>query len=71
MGAERVVNEKDVRESLHVDRKTGALSLSGEYLELHGVPADIPVSSAIPYGKEKVISCYGILGVISLATSKS
>ncbi|KAL1412466.1 Phosphoinositide phosphatase sac1 [Vanrija albida] len=55
VGAERIVNEKDVRESLNIDRKTGALSLS--------------VSSAIPYGKEKVISCYGILGVISLATT--
>ncbi|WVQ95382.1 hypothetical protein IAU59_002479 [Kwoniella sp. CBS 9459] len=49
------VNEKEVRESLHVDRMTGKMSLNE--------------TSQIPYGKEKVITCYGIVGVLSLATT--
>lgn len=28
------------------------------------------VSPAIPVGRDKVITCYGILGMISLATSE-
>ncbi|RSH87097.1 hypothetical protein EHS25_003586 [Saitozyma podzolica] len=50
-----LVNEKDVRESLFVDRKTGRMALNE--------------SSEIPFGREKVITCYGILGVLSLATT--
>ncbi|KAK8850705.1 hypothetical protein IAR55_004625 [Kwoniella newhampshirensis] len=49
------VNEKDVRESLYVDRRTGRMSLNE--------------TSQIPFGREKVITCYGIIGVLSLATT--
>ncbi|WVW80630.1 hypothetical protein I302_102616 [Kwoniella bestiolae CBS 10118] len=49
------VNEKDSRESLYVDRRTGRMSLNE--------------SSQIPFGKEKVITCYGIIGTLSLATT--
>ncbi|WVQ86222.1 hypothetical protein IAT38_008390 [Cryptococcus sp. DSM 104549] len=49
------VSEKDVRESLFVDRKTGRMALNE--------------TSQIPFGKEKVITCYGIVGIISLATT--
>ncbi|WVR08761.1 hypothetical protein IAU60_005819 [Kwoniella sp. DSM 27419] len=49
------VNEKDVRESLYVDRRTGRMSLNE--------------TSQIPLAKEKVITCYGILGTLSLATT--
>lgn len=50
-----LVSEKDVRETLHVDRKTGQMVLNQ--------------SSEIPYAKEKVITCYGIVGLLSLATT--
>ncbi|WWC72748.1 uncharacterized protein I206_106712 [Kwoniella pini CBS 10737] len=49
------VNEKDSRESLYVDRRTGRMSLNE--------------SSQVPFGKEKVITCYGIIGTLSLATT--
>ncbi|WRT70889.1 uncharacterized protein IL334_007888 [Kwoniella shivajii] len=49
------INEKDSRESLYVDRRTGRMSLNE--------------TSQIPFGKEKVITCYGIIGVLSLATT--
>ncbi|WWC92502.1 uncharacterized protein L201_007461 [Kwoniella dendrophila CBS 6074] len=49
------INEKDSRESLYVDRRTGRMSLNE--------------SSQIPFGKEKVITCYGIIGTLSLATT--
>jgi hypothetical protein len=51
----RLTNEKDVRENLVVDRRTGQISLD--------------VSSAIPVGRDKVITAYGILGMITLATT--
>ncbi|BEI82641.1 hypothetical protein CcaverHIS002_0305090 [Cutaneotrichosporon cavernicola] len=51
----RLTNEKDVRESLVIDRRTGQISLD--------------VSSTIPVGRDKVIACYGILGMITLATT--
>lgn len=28
-------------------------------------------ASHIPFGKEKVITCYGVIGILSLATSTS
>lgn len=49
------VDEKNVRESMVVDRQTGQISLS--------------TASHIPFGKEKVITCYGIIGILSLATT--
>ncbi|ORY27995.1 inositol/phosphatidylinositol phosphatase [Naematelia encephala] len=49
------VNEKDVRETLYVDRRTGRMALNE--------------ASGVPLGREKVITCYGIIGVISLATT--
>ncbi|RXK39388.1 inositol/phosphatidylinositol phosphatase [Tremella mesenterica] len=50
-----LINEKDVRESLHVDRKTGRMTLNQ--------------SADIPFGRDKVITCYGIIGLLSLATT--
>ncbi|GMK56462.1 hypothetical protein CspeluHIS016_0303020 [Cutaneotrichosporon spelunceum] len=51
----RSTNEKDVRESLVVDRRSGQISLQ--------------VSAAIPVGRDKIITCYGILGMITLSTT--
>ncbi|ORX40863.1 putative Inositol/phosphatidylinositol phosphatase [Kockovaella imperatae] len=50
-----LVNEKDTREALHIDRRTGQMSLSTD--------------TSVPFGKDKVITCYGIIGVLSLATT--
>ncbi|EIW69316.1 hypothetical protein TREMEDRAFT_73814 [Tremella mesenterica DSM 1558] len=50
-----LINEKDVRESLYVDRKTGRMTLNQ--------------SADIPFGRDKVITCYGIIGLLSLATT--
>nr|ODN99773.1 inositol/phosphatidylinositol phosphatase [Cryptococcus depauperatus CBS 7855] len=54
-GAPTFVSEKNVRESLVVDRQSGKMSLN--------------TASHIPFGKEKVITCYGIIGLLSLATT--
>ena len=92
------VTEKDVRESLFIDRRTGRMALNGQLVSerilealysqdvavaaelvptgvsyLWQVRADydtIAESSDIPFGREKVITCYGIIGVLSLATSE-
>ncbi|KAK4688764.1 phosphatidylinositol 4-phosphatase, partial [Tremellales sp. Uapishka_1] len=50
-----IASEKDVRESLYVDRRSGRMALNE--------------SAQIPLGREKVITCYGIVGVLSLATT--
>jgi hypothetical protein len=61
------LNEKDIRESLYVDRRTGRMALNGMHV---GVIELIGAESAdIPFGREKVITCYGIIGILSLATS--
>ncbi|ODO05787.1 hypothetical protein I350_04848 [Cryptococcus amylolentus CBS 6273] len=49
------LDEKDVRQSLVVDRQTGNMSLNND--------------THIPFGREKVITCYGIIGTLSLATT--
>lgn len=41
------------------------VSLTVPFLQLTAV------SSAIPLGRDKVITCYGIMGMITLATSES
>ncbi|KAL7420895.1 Phosphoinositide phosphatase sac1 [Cryptotrichosporon argae] len=69
-----LVNEKDVRESLHIDRKTGRMALNGAaqcYWDSHlgNTRTLTSESSDIPLGKEKVITCYGIIGILSLATT--
>ncbi|KAK1923278.1 inositol/phosphatidylinositol phosphatase [Papiliotrema laurentii] len=50
-----LASEKDIRESLYVDRRTGRMALNED--------------AGVPYGREKVITCYGIIGVLSLATT--
>jgi hypothetical protein len=66
------VNEKDARETLHIDRRTGQMTLNGKLPRLMTrVSADEIAAGEIPYGKEKVIPCYGIIGILSLATSMS
>lgn len=72
--ADGMAREKDARESLHVDRKTGEITLNGKLNLPSGctpAPAThLPVSSKIPVGREKVITCYGIVGMITLATTE-
>ncbi|CAD6579043.1 MAG: hypothetical protein TREMPRED_002343 [Tremellales sp. Tagirdzhanova-0007] len=50
-------SEKHARESLYVDRRTGRMGLNE--------------SSDIPFSQEQVVTCYGIIGVLSLATTKA
>ena len=70
-----MVDEKEVRETLYVDRRTGRMALNGELLSLRSMAhalcleADIAEPLDAPIGREKVITCYGILGILSLATS--
>jgi hypothetical protein len=56
-GPAAFVNEKASRQCLRVDRRTGDMRLESEIEDGNG-------------GGEMVITCYGIVGYITLATSK-
>ena len=45
----------------------GLQFMSPVFADIH----DFAESSDVPFGREKVITCYGIIGVVSLATSES
>lgn len=71
-----MLGDKVERETLTVDRKTGSMTLNGGLRRLraaqrHGANAseDTARDARAPLGPEKVITCYGIIGIVTLATS--
>jgi hypothetical protein len=80
-----MISEKAERETLTVDRRSGKMTLNGGCHNAIHAPGERPelislvIASQLsvparnnspPLGREKVITCYGIIGIVSLATSK-
>ena len=57
---------------MYVDRRTGQMSLNGnlDVDRISDAAKLCAVDTNVPFGKDKVITCYGIIGMLSLATSE-
>lgn len=53
-----------------VSGKGRGLSLSTLEIQRHYFLFSLAPNSGAPIGREKVITCFGIVGIVSLATSK-
>jgi hypothetical protein len=80
-----MISEKAERETLTVDRRSGKMTLNGGCHNAIHAPGErtelislviasqlsVPArNNSPPLGREKVITCYGIIGIVSLATSR-